>query len=182
MKRKISNISFLIVLVFVFFMSTIPVIAAGAGGGIGGSATGGTVTTEETGSVTEETQVGHNGETQNSKTGTGGSSLDNDSSGNGDTLRDRTRLMEQDCSTLKEKISDLEDSCVELQSRLQTALEQQNEDEAQQLREQLRIMEQQQTAVSGQLRHLSGMRNLLMNLRERKGCRRLLFQKRRGIP
>lgn len=86
--------------------------------------------------------------------GTEKTTPNNDESGNGDTLRDQTRLMDQTCSSLKEQLAGLESSCDELQKQYEEAVKQQNEGEAQLLMEKLQLMGQEKEDCISQLKQI----------------------------
>ncbi len=110
------------------------VLGEGYGSGSGGSSTVGSGTMD--GSESDGSQS---------------NSSVNNAAGNGDALRDQIRLMDQTCTTLKADLSEISRNYIELENQYQEALRQQNESEAQQLREQLQTMEQERIDCVDQL-------------------------------
>lgn len=138
MKMKVKMLSILLVACLCFTSTTL-VYAAGIG-----------ATEDE--STSQGTQAGQQDLTE--QDGTSNNTSDNDESGNGDILRDRTRLMDESCISLSEELSELESSSNELKNQYQTALKLQNESEAQLLRERLQIKEQEKSDCTEQLKQV----------------------------
>lgn len=151
MKNKIK-MSGVLLAVLLCFTSTTLVYAAGYDSTTNGSSGDGNAAVDSRGK-SQLSQSGQEGNLSN-QDGTLNNPSDSNESGNGDTLRERTRLMDQTCNSLKEQLSNLENTCNDMQNQYQTALKQQNQSEANLLKERLQLAEQKKGECIKQLNQI----------------------------
>ena len=150
MKTSIKMLSILFAALLCLSSATL-VFASGNGTGSGGDSSGGQVSTGGDG-ASQGDQSGQ--ENTGNQGGASNNTSAGDESGKGDTLRDRTRLMDQSCISLKEKLSQLEVDCGQLEEQYQAALMLQNQSEASLLLEQLQLRKQERSQCSEELKQV----------------------------
>lgn len=148
MMNKIKMLGVLLAVLLSFTLAT-QVFAAGYGSRNDGSFGNGNEAADNKGAI-QLPQPGQKDKSSNQNE-TSKNLQGNTESGNGDNLRERTRLMEETCSLLKEQLLDVENIYDELQKQYQTALKQQDQNEAELLKKQLQLMEREKDEYTEKL-------------------------------